>query len=111
MSNWNNLVSNMDGAVQSNLGGPVLYTPAAGNGDPVTIQGVFDRQYIAVDAGQAGVASAIPALFVRLADLPTDPMQDDPTITIDGVAYRVVEPKLDGQGGALLHLHKKSKNA
>jgi hypothetical protein len=43
---------------------------------------------------------------LRLADLPSDPEDDSPTITVEGVEYSVREPQKDGQGGVLLLLHQ-----
>lgn len=77
---------------------------------PVPVSGIFDSAYVRVEAGGgdflSGVSSSGPAVFYRLADLPVDPEQDDPIITINGTSYQVIENKKDGQGGVRLILHK-----
>lgn len=103
---WPSLIEQMDRACLTHLGGvPVVYSPE--DGDPVTVTGIFDARYLRVDAGQAGVGSVAPAVFLRLSDLPTDPDDDEPTITVEGVTYHVdAPPEKDGQGGVRLILHR-----
>lgn len=98
------LLAAADRAALQHLGGPVRYAPSAGA--PVDVSGIFDAAYVRVDAGQAGVVSSGPAVFLRLSDLPTDPEEDEPTITVDGATFRVREPQKDGLGGVLLLLHR-----
>lgn len=96
-----------DRIVRSQLGedDPITYTP--GVGDPVFVTGVFDDAYLRVDAGQPGIASSGPAVFLSLGDLPTDPETDTAaTVTIAGVMYSPYEVQKDGLGAVLLHLHK-----
>src|SRR5512133_3481279 len=95
-----------DRAVLQHLGedGLIRYAPSVG--DAVDVKGVFDASYVQVNAGQAGVVSSGPAVFLMVADLPTNPEEDDPIITVAGVAYRVREPKSDGKGGVVLLLHE-----
>lgn len=98
------LLAQADKAVTERLGGPVRYTSSGFSA--VDIPGVFDAAYVLVDAGQAGVSSSGPAVFLRLADLPSDPSDDEPTIEFAGVEYSVREARPDGQGGVVLLLHK-----
>lgn len=85
------------------FGEPVTYTPEVGPAVPVT--GIFSAQYVlAKGSAEAGVESTVPAVFVLLADLPTDPEEDEPTLTIGGVTYRVRERQPDGAGGIVLGL-------
>jgi len=100
---WPTLLAAADRAVLQHLGGLVTYAPA--DGEPVEVTGIFDRAYVRADVGQAGVSGAGPAVFLRLSDLPADPENDDPTITVEGVAYRVREAEPDGQGGVRLLLY------
>ncbi len=87
------------------LGEVVTYTP--GVGDPVDVDGVFDAAHVVVDLGPNGVASPGPAVFLTLADLPSDPVSDtDATVTVGGVEYTFHEVKPDGQGGVYLLLHR-----
>jgi hypothetical protein len=98
------LLASADKAALAILGGSVTYAPSAGA--PVTVRGVFDAAYVRVDAGQAGISSSGPAVFLRLADLPTDPEDDAAMVTVDAVQFRVRECQKDGLGGVLLLLHR-----
>lgn len=98
------LLAVADRAVRQHLGGAVRYTSSAGQA--VDVVGVFDSAYVRQVAGEPGVTSCRPAVFLRLEDLPTDPASDQPTITVDGVNYSVAEPQKDGMGGVLLFLHR-----
>lgn len=101
---FEDLVAGADRAVQRALGGETMvYTPEAGV--PVEVTGVFDQQYLlAKGTPLAGVESRGPAVFLLLDDLPTDPDEDEPTLTIRGDVYRVVERRPDGMGGIVLAL-------
>jgi hypothetical protein len=92
-----------DAAAVDHLGSVASYTPEGG--EAVEVQGIFDAAYVLVDPGAGpGVSSCGPALFVRMADLPSDPREDEPSIEVAGVQYRVKEVRPDGQGGVLLLL-------
>lgn len=94
-----------DVTVLTHLGGLVRYTPGAGAG--VDVRGIFDALYVKVEAGEAGVSSSGPAVFLSLADLPSDPQTDlAARVTVAGTVYRphTIEP--DGQGGVRLLLHE-----
>lgn len=97
-------IAEIDRTVQEHLGGvPVIYRPAVG--EPVEVTGMFDAQYVLVKgSAAAGVESRGPAVFLRLADLPSDPDQDDPILTIQGTDYRVSERRPDDVGGIVLVL-------
>jgi hypothetical protein len=102
---FSELVDVTDRAVQDLLGGgPVRYTPEFGA--PVDVPALFVASYVRADAGQAGVSTTSPAVFARLSDLPTDPGEDDPVITANGVAWKVAEVKKDDQGGVMLFLSR-----
>jgi hypothetical protein len=99
------LVAATDRAAQTHLGGePVIYQPAVGAA--VEVVGIFDPVYVLVKGDpEAGVETLGPTVFLRLEDLPVDPEDDDPTLTIRGVTYRrVVERLPDGFGGIALAL-------
>jgi hypothetical protein len=98
------LLASADRAALMLLGGPVFY--AAEFGGDVEVRGIFDAAYVRAQAGQAGVMSAGPAVFLLLADLPSDPEDDVPSVTVEGVKYRVRETQKDGMGGVVLHLHQ-----
>ncbi len=85
------------------LGGPVTYT--SGVGVAVNVRGVFDALYVKVDAGNTGVSSSGPAMFLRLADLPSDPSDDVAArVTVAGTEYKIREAEPDGLGGVRLLL-------
>lgn len=94
-----------DRTARDHLGGLVTYTPGAGAA--VQVQGIFDALYQRVDAGQPGVSSSGPAVFLTLADLPSNPVTDTAaTVTVDGTTYTQAEAMPDGQGGVLIRLHE-----
>ena len=70
------------------------------------MQGIFDEAYVLVDPQQPGLSSWGPAVFLRLEDLPSGQLDEDPRISVPGHVYRVREAKEDGQGGVLLLLHE-----
>lgn len=105
---WPALLTAADRAVTTALGEPdgVTYAPSAGPA-VVVDRAIFELAHQQVDASQPGVTSSGPALFCRLADLPSDPETDTTaTVTAGGVTYRAAEVIKDGQGGVLLKLHR-----
>lgn len=100
------LVAATDRAAQEHLGGvSVTYAPEVG--DPVVVQGLFDEQYRLAD-DEPGSEQTVPAVMLRLSDLPVDPVDDDPTLTVEGVDYSVRERQADGMGGIRLLLRRAS---
>lgn len=97
-------VAAADRVVQGKLGGvTVTYQPTTGLAVPVV--GMFDAQFLlAKGTAEAGVEALGPAVFFRLEDLPMDPEVDEPTLTIGGDQYRVIERRPDGLGGIVLVL-------
>lgn len=106
MATFAELVEAADRAAQEHLGGvTVTYQPAVGAAVPVT--GIFDAPYVlAKGEPDAGVETAGPSVFFRLADLPVDPEDDEPTLTIAGIDYSVIERRPDGLGGIVLALRR-----
>lgn len=104
------LIAFTDRAAQTHLGGvAVTYAPSVG--DPVTtnvdgdpLLGIFDERYKVADPGGAGVELVTPAVSLRLEDLPIDPAEDDPTLTILGVDYTVRGRETDGTIGGSIRL-------
>lgn len=100
------LVADADRAAQLALGGE-LVTYRTALGVPVPVTGIFDEQYVlAKGSAEAGVETLGPAVFFRLEDLPEHPEDDEPTLTIGGVDYRVIERRPDGMGGIVLALRR-----
>lgn len=100
------LLTQVNAAVlASPLAQEVTYTPGAGAA--VVVRGIFDALFTRVDAGEVGVSSAGPAVFVRTTDLPSDPRVDlSARVTADGRQYTIREVQPDGQGGVVLLLHE-----
>ena len=98
------LLLRVDRAILAAFGVPVVYAPAVGA--PVTVTGIFDAAWERLDVSTTGITSVGPMVFVRLGDLPVDPEQDTPAITIGGKGYAVKEVQRDGQGGAKLMLYE-----
>jgi hypothetical protein len=84
---------------QEVFGAECTYTPDGGS--PVTINGVFDNAYVDVE----GVVTLKPTLRIALDDLEAEPGKGD-EVTVDEVAYRVMESREDGFGGTTLILQK-----
>lgn len=95
----------LDRALLGALSVPTQYTPGAGG--TVTVDGIFDAAYVRVGVGEAGVSSTTPMVFYRLDDLPSNPDDDDPTITVHGDAYRVTEVQKVGTDAVRLLLHRR----
>jgi len=99
------LLQAVDVASRETLGEDVTYTPGAG--DAVTARGIFDAAYVRVDAGNAGLSSSFPAVFLSLDDLPSDPSDDEGCrITRANVVYKVREAEPDGMGRVVLFLQQ-----
>lgn len=116
-------VARVDRSVRKILGGePVVYRIGGGGGafspafsaafagaptaHEVTVTGIFDAAYVLQADTGAGVCATAPAVFLQLADLPTDPQIDEPTLTIGGVDYRVDHAETAGMGSVVLILRK-----
>jgi hypothetical protein len=99
------LIAVADRSASLVLGESIVYTPSVG--DPVTVNAIYDTRHMRVTPGSVSdrVTSFVPAVWVRIADLPGDP-GDDPgaTITAGGVVYRVKELVPDVCGGLLIYL-------
>jgi Phage Head-Tail Attachment len=95
-----------DRSVRGILGESITYTPGASAG--VVVSGIFSEQYTRVDpGGNPGVSSTGPAVFLTLADLPSDPRTDIAArVTVGGVVYAIHEVQPDGLGAVHLLLHR-----
>ena len=99
-----NLVESIDLTCQTHLGGvEITYAPEVG--DPVKVVGMFDNPDLVTERGDGGgVEQVAPSVVVRLKDLPVDPDDDNPTITVDGVDYTVRGRDKDGITGGSIRL-------
>lgn len=95
----NTLFESLADICNSVWGTDVSYTSSGQS--PVSIKGVFDNAYVDVE----GVVSLKPILLVKLADLLADPGKGD-EVTIDETDYKVMESRLDGNGGSSLILQR-----
>ncbi len=107
---FDDLIAATDRATQDHLGGvPVRYAPEVGpavtktpTGDPLV--GIFDENYVVVDGQFNGVETTAPAIMLRLEDLPSDPREEDPKLTILGTRYTVRLRETDGTIGGSIRL-------
>lgn len=98
-------IARADRAAQVRLGGTTV-TYAPGVGAPVSVTGIFDEAYAHVQEGGAGIESVGPSVRLMLADLPLDPANDTPLLTIGGVVYRPHTRIREGMGAIRLLLHR-----
>jgi hypothetical protein len=92
-------VGRADEACLRVFGREVTYLPEAGG--QATIRAVFQPAQEAEDASPGVYA----VLFVRLADLPAEPVRGD-EVEIEGVRYKVFDIEADAEGAAVLRLRK-----
>jgi hypothetical protein len=103
--NFGALLARVDGVVLDHLGDAVTYT--SGAGASVAVRGPFDAVYVKVEAGEAGVSSSGPSVFLRLTDLTSNPETDlAARVSVAGVVYEIREVEPDGKGGIRLLLHE-----
>ena len=78
-------------------------------GPEVQVVGIFDRQHLAIEAGEAGVTGFAVTFTCRAEDLAPltfgKPLQGD-RLTIAGERWRIVEPQPDGTGMVTLILRR-----
>lgn len=101
---FSDLTAGVLGACVATFGESVTYTPQGGS--PESITGIFNARTEQVDLA-SGVLSYQPTLGVKVADLSTSPRVGD-TLTVRSQGYRVVDIDEDGEGGAVLLLHRTS---
>lgn len=101
------LVALADEAVLGHLGSVTVRYQSAGY-DEATVSGIFDDRFVLADDARAGVETKTIALWLRLADLPVRPEDDEPILIIDDQRYRIRERQPDGAvgGSILLLLHR-----
>jgi hypothetical protein len=99
------LLAAADRAALAHLGGSVHYVSASGV--EADVLGVFDNaDDNALVQGQEVISSG-PRVFLRVADLPTDPAIETkgyPQLVVGGARYSTRDVRKDGQGGLVLLL-------
>lgn len=104
MPTWENLADKIIRTGISTFGRAVKYH--ALQREPVEILAIFDETFSTVDPNTGAVIdSTTPVIHVRLADLPCSPSPGD-RVCIDERFFRVVSHQPDGQGAAVIVLHK-----
>lgn len=88
----------------NDFGVAASYTRSGGS--TTTINGIFDNEYLGQESG-AGVVFSVtqPRLMIREADLPAGADEDD-TVVVSGVTYKVKVFEPDGTGVTSLILEK-----
>lgn len=78
-------------------------------GQQVPINGIFDRQFLALDTGDGAVTGVSVTFTCRADDLAAllyGRARQGDHLTIEGERWRVVEPQADGTGMMVLVLQK-----
>ena len=102
--NWLDLTDTVLKHSTNTFGERVVYWPA--EAPSFEIQGVFDAAFISVDPSSGvTIQSTTPRLGVRLSAFQNEPAEGD-RVEIRGQVYDVSEYQPDGQGGAVLILHR-----
>lgn len=75
------------------------------------VKGIFNNEYQAVDLDLRQVVSDNqPTLGINLNDIDFEFKAKECDVEIRGLRFRIIDKREDGQGGALLMLHRKNKN-
>lgn len=86
------------------FGEEVTFYPQVGG--VYKVRGVFDNDYESVDPDtEQLISSNQPAIGINLNDVKFEISQED-EIKVRETRYRIIDKREDGQGGALLLLHK-----
>lgn len=110
MTDWHGLLDDMTAIVRDTFGEAVSVAYWRAETAAITpITAIFDYEREGLDAGGTlTVASRIPVLDVRNADLGFEPLPDD-EVTISGHGvFRVIDTYPDSSKNTKLHLRKKS---
>ena len=100
---FSDLVAAMDRVAHDVVGGvSVVYAPSVGSA--VSVTGMFDEEYIDAESGRGRVGTVTPSIVVRLEDLPDDPRLARPTLTREGVGYKLKGWSTDGVEGGSIRL-------
>jgi len=73
-----------------------------------SIRGAFSNAHIEVEGNDGvPVSSVKPILLIKLSELQRDPREGD-RVSVNSRIYRIIDAQPDGEGGAVLVLHKVS---
>lgn len=103
---WTDLVNGMNRCCQNAFSEKEGVIYIRNNGDQLSIQGIFDANFISVDPDTgATISSTTPVLAIIANDLPVSPDEGD-KVVIRGVTYKVMETQPDSEGMIKLILHR-----
>jgi hypothetical protein len=85
------------------FGSSATYTPLSGS--PSTISGLFDNEYLAVDAGGSVPVAMQQPMFTCLTSAVSSAQEGD-TLLISTTTYKVTNVQPDGQGMTVLMLQE-----
>lgn len=104
MGNWAKIADTVIKAGIKTFGTTVEYYPQ--NEEPVEIEAIFDEAHVTSDPGsEIPIDTVNPIIHVRLLDLPCSPSPGD-RVCIGEKHFRVMSFQPDGQGAAVIILHK-----
>lgn len=102
--NFRKRVNRLLGSCTKNFGESVTYFPKTGGA--IKIRGIFNNEHETVDPDTEQVISSnTPTLGVNLNDLSIE-MKNEDQVQIRNIKHKVIDVQEDGQGGAILVLHK-----
>ena len=100
---WSDLVNTLDAACLATFGAPATFTPQDGSGAQ-QITGIIQHPAMGEDYVPGSVqGTSVVRLFVRFANITPPPRHGD-AITINSIAYGVLDVDVDAEGGAVLKL-------
>lgn len=106
MGAFRDILTAVDGHCIGLLSGPDAVRYHAGDGEVVSVSGIFDNVYQSASSGFPGVQSSGPSFFCRESSLSSDPRSDtEARLEVDDVFFTLREVQPDNQGGILLLLH------
>lgn len=82
------------------FGVSATYTPDGGS--PVSIDGIFDKEFLAIDEGVVTLSSSNPMFLTKTTNVSS--AAPDDTLLVDSVTYKIVEVRPDGTGMTMLIL-------
>lgn len=88
-----NFNSHLDSMLEG-LGEEAIYTPDGGS--PVTIRGIFDSAYVAIEGESVQITGTSPRFTCKSSDIPN--IQTGDALAIYSKNYSVVEVQPDGAG-------------